>query len=154
MVRGRGSVSIGRYCAFGWDIRIISSNHVVTRPNLQERLQRGLGIAIDQNLDDDEVHIGNNVWVGDSSIFLPGADVGDGCIIGAGSIVTSGIPPFTIAVGSPARPLRRRFPEEVCRQLSEIAWWNWDEEKILRNREFFDMDLADLSSIPRGVVRD
>jgi virginiamycin A acetyltransferase len=154
IVRGRGSVEIGRYCAFGWDIRIISSNHVVTRPNLQEMLQRRLGIPIDRHPEDADIHIGHNVWVGDSSIFLPGAAVGEGCIIGAGSIVTSQIPPFTIAVGSPAKPIRRRFSDRVCQQLVEIAWWNWDEERILRNREFFQTDLAGMKSIPQDAVRD
>lgn len=53
------------------------------------------------------VVIGNNVWLGDCVAVLAGASVGDGCIIGAHSVVTRDIPPRTIAVGTPARPIRK-----------------------------------------------
>lgn len=54
-----------------------------------------------------EVRIGNNVWLGDGVAVLPGADIGDGCVIGANSVVTGTIMAGTLAVGSPARPVRR-----------------------------------------------
>ncbi len=53
------------------------------------------------------VHIGRNVWLGDGVAVLPGAEIGDGCVIGANSVVTGAVAAGTIAVGSPARPLRR-----------------------------------------------
>jgi lipopolysaccharide O-acetyltransferase len=53
------------------------------------------------------VVIGNNVWLGDGVAVLAGAEIGDGCVIGANSVVTGRIPARTIAVGSPARPVRR-----------------------------------------------
>lgn len=53
------------------------------------------------------VSIGNNVWLGDHVAVLPGSTIGDGCIVGANSVVTGEIPPGTIAVGAPARPVRR-----------------------------------------------
>jgi acetyltransferase-like isoleucine patch superfamily enzyme len=53
------------------------------------------------------VEIGNNVWLGDGVAVLAGAQIGDGCVIGANSVVTGAIPAGTIAVGSPARPVRR-----------------------------------------------
>jgi lipopolysaccharide O-acetyltransferase len=53
------------------------------------------------------VVIGKNVWLGDGVAVLPGAVIGDGCILGANAVVTGNIPPRTIAVGSPAKPVRR-----------------------------------------------
>ena len=53
------------------------------------------------------VRIGNNVWLGDGVAVLAGADVGDGCVIGANSVVTGFLPPGTLAVGAPARGIRQ-----------------------------------------------
>ena len=53
------------------------------------------------------IHIGRNIWLGDGVAVLGGADIGDGAIIGANSVVTRSIPPHSIAAGAPARPIRR-----------------------------------------------
>jgi lipopolysaccharide O-acetyltransferase len=53
------------------------------------------------------VTIGSNVWLGDGVAVLAGSDIGDGSIIGANSVVSGRIPPYCIAVGTPARPIRR-----------------------------------------------
>lgn len=55
---------------------------------------------------DGVVVIGNNVWLGDGVIVLAGADIGDGCILGANSLVRHALPPRTLCVGSPAVPIR------------------------------------------------
>jgi acetyltransferase-like isoleucine patch superfamily enzyme len=53
------------------------------------------------------VTIGSNVWLGDGVAVLSGSDIGDGSIIGANSVVSGSIPAYCIAVGTPARPIRR-----------------------------------------------
>lgn len=53
------------------------------------------------------VVIGHNVWLGNGVAVLAGAQIGDGCVIGANAVVTSPIPARTVAVGAPARPVRR-----------------------------------------------
>ena len=53
------------------------------------------------------IRIGKNVWIGDGVAVLAGADIGDGAVIGANSVVTGVIPPATIAYGAPARPVRQ-----------------------------------------------
>lgn len=62
------------------------------------------------------VTIGDNVWLGDHVAVLAGASIGDGCVIGANSVVTGRIPPQTLAVGAPARPIRR-WSAESCAWL-------------------------------------
>jgi virginiamycin A acetyltransferase len=52
------------------------------------------------------IHIGSNTWIGNSSIIM--ADVGSGCVIGAGSVVTKNIADYSVAVGNPARIIKNR----------------------------------------------
>ena len=59
-----------------------------------------------------EIHIGKGVMVGMESIIMPGVTIGDGAIIGAGSIVTKDIPAWTIATGRPAKVIKS-IPERV-----------------------------------------
>lgn len=62
----------------------------------------------DQHMDEADVTVGRDVWIGARAILLPGAAIGDGAIIGAGAIVRGRIPPFAIAVGAPARVVGQR----------------------------------------------
>lgn len=140
-IKGRGPCSIGRYCAFGADVKIITSNHLIDFPNLQCSLQRRIG-ACELDQARGPVVIGNNVWIGDSAIILTGVRIGDGAVIGAGAVVTRDLPDFAVAAGVPAKVLRLRFAAPVCDQLKALAWWHWDSAKISRNRRFFDLDLA------------
>ncbi len=60
-----------------------------------------------QNISPKHVKIGKNVWIGSDCTILPGVEIGDGAIIGAGSVVTKSIPKNTIAVGNPAKVIRK-----------------------------------------------
>lgn len=77
--------------------------------------------------------VGNDVWIGYRALILPGVRIGDGAIVAAGAVVTRDVPPYTVVGGNPASPIRPRFPEETVRALLDIAWWNWDADKITRN---------------------
>ncbi len=141
VLKGSEPIVIGRYCAIGDGVRIISSNHETNRANLQRHLQSRLGFgALRQSRG--PVTIGNNVWIGDAAIILSGVVVGDGAVIAAGSVVTRSVPPFAIVAGSPARVVRRRFSEQVIERLTSIEWWEWPEERISANPELFQADLA------------
>ena len=80
-----------------------------------------------------DIVIGNDVWIGYEAVILAGVTIGDGAIIGTHAVVTKDVPPYTIVGGVPAKPIKRRFPEETISALLEIQWWNWSEERIKRN---------------------
>jgi virginiamycin A acetyltransferase len=79
------------------------------------------------------IEIGNDVWIGHKAVIMAGVKIGDGAIIGAYSIVTKDVEPYAIVGGNPAREIKKRFPEEVIRELLRIQWWNWDREKLTRH---------------------
>lgn len=79
-----------------------------------------------------DVSIGNDVWIGARTIILSGITIGDGACIGAGSVVTSDVPAYTIAAGNPCHRLRDRFPKDLVARLEHVAWWDWDEATIER----------------------
>jgi acetyltransferase-like isoleucine patch superfamily enzyme len=86
------------------------------------------------------VTIGSDVWMGHNVNVMPGVSVGDGAIIGAGSVVTRSVPPFAIVAGAPATVKRLRFPEKLVERLLRLKWW--------------DLELEELSGLPyRDVER-
>ncbi|MBQ7243162.1 MAG: CatB-related O-acetyltransferase [Bacilli bacterium] len=74
--------------------------------------------------------IGNDVWIGEDAVILPGVHIGDGAIIGKGAVVGSDIPPYSVAVGNPAKVIRKRFDEELIELLEETKWWDLPVEEI------------------------
>ena len=63
-------------------------------------------------------------------LYLGGVNIGNGVVIGAGSVVSKDIPPYAIAVGNPIKIIRYRFPLETIELLEQIKWWDWDVETI------------------------
>lgn len=149
-IKGKGSVKIGRYCSIG-SVVIITQNHDYSRVTTNDHLSRTyFGYTVLKGKGD--IRIGNDVWIGDGVMILPGVSIGDGAVIGAGAIVTKNIPHYSIAVGVPAKVVKLRFQESVARQLLEIAWWDWDERKIRRNREFFSLDASKEKDLKKFIV--
>lgn len=88
------------------------------------------------------VEIGNDVWIGDNVILIAGIKIGNGAIIGAGSIVTKDILPYSIVAGNPAKEIRKRFSKEEIEFLEKLEWWNKDETWIKENiKNFSDIKL-------------
>ena len=74
--------------------------------------------------------IGNDVWIGRESVIMPGVKIGDGAIIAAYSVVAKDIPPYTVAGGNPARPIKKRFDDELIDILLRLKWWDLPAEKL------------------------
>jgi acetyltransferase-like isoleucine patch superfamily enzyme len=80
-----------------------------------------------------DVHIGNDVWIGDSCTIMSGVTIGDGAIIAANSHVVKDVEPYSVVGGNPAKFIRYRFDEQKRRRLLDLQWWNWDDSKINKN---------------------
>ena len=70
---------------------------------------------------------------GYEAVILAGVTVGDGAVIGARAVVTKDVPPYTIVGGVPAKPIRKRFSEDLIAALLELRWWDWPEERLKAN---------------------
>ena len=74
--------------------------------------------------------VGNDVWIGENATIMPGVHIGDGAIIGFGSVVASDVAPYTIVAGNPARVIRKRFDDELTGLLLDFKWWDRPVEEI------------------------
>jgi acetyltransferase-like isoleucine patch superfamily enzyme len=79
-----------------------------------------------------DINVGNDVWLGTGVTVMSGVTIGDGAIVGAGAIVTKDIPPYTVAVGTPAKPIRKRFSDSQISALLEARWWDLPDEEIAK----------------------
>lgn len=100
-IYGHGGVRIGKMCAIASGVKIYSQTN---RYDFDPKLP-----VIKQPRKYAEVIIGDDVWIGANAVILPGVRIGDHSIIGAGAAVTKDIPENSIAVGVPARVIKRRL---------------------------------------------
>ena len=98
MVACSERVTIGRHCMFANGCFIADADHVFADPEVPVPWQ---GVA-----SKGPVVIGDNVWCGVNSVILGGVTIGERCVIGANSVVTGDLPPYSVAVGAPARVIR------------------------------------------------
>jgi acetyltransferase-like isoleucine patch superfamily enzyme len=106
-----GPVTIGENVIMGQHVCFHPENHNFDRTDIPIKLQGTVrqGITIE-----------DDVWVGANVTFLDGAHVGRGCIIGAGSLVRGSIPPYSVAVGTPARIIRTRKPQNASAETTHV----------------------------------
>jgi acetyltransferase-like isoleucine patch superfamily enzyme len=97
-VVGHFSITIGNDVWTGHNVYITDQNHGY------EDVARPIGT---QSMPEKPVTIGDGSWIGYGSVVLPGASIGDHVVIGANSVVTGDIPSYSVAVGSPAKVIRR-----------------------------------------------
>lgn len=86
------------------------------------------------------INIKNEVWIGAGVTILPGVTIGNGAIILAGSVVTKSVEDFSIVGGIPASHINYRFPVELHKKLNDIAWWDWDADKVKANIDCFNLE--------------
>lgn len=132
---------IGRFCAIAAGVQFImnGANHRLDGLSTYPFAIFGKGW---QDTDDKwklglrgDTVIGNDVWIGTDAVIMPGVTIGDGAIIGSKAVVASDVPAYGIAVGNPARTIKRRFDDETVERLLAIAWWNWPADRITANLE-------------------
>jgi acetyltransferase-like isoleucine patch superfamily enzyme len=99
-IQAAGGLTIGDYSLLGPGVKIWTTNHVFADPDVLIR---------EQGAEYRAVTIGRDVWVGSNAFIMPGTELGDGCIVSAGSVVgAKSYPPYSILMGNPARVIGKR----------------------------------------------
>ncbi|WP_028551966.1 CatB-related O-acetyltransferase [Paenibacillus sp. UNC451MF] len=76
--------------------------------------------------------IESDAWIGMNAMIMPGAKIGEGAIVAAGSVVVKDVPPYTIVGGNPAKEIKKRFSDLEIAKLKEMRWFDWERETIER----------------------
>jgi acetyltransferase-like isoleucine patch superfamily enzyme len=99
-----GPVRIGSYVMLAQNIVVSGLNHGYEDVEVPPSLQK---------VSCKEIVISDNVWIGANSVITAGVTLGKHCVIGAGSVVTKDVPAYTVAVGNPARLIKKYNPESA-----------------------------------------
>ena len=141
-----GNIEVGKYCQFGADVAVHSTNHPTSY----------LSTYINKSLFDGEltalketktIRIGNDVWIGHNAIVVGGLTIGNGAIIASGSVVTKDVPPYTIMAGVPAKEVRKRFADSIIEEVEALKWWDMDEDTLNQHQHLFTRDLSSRDSL-------
>lgn len=146
--------SIGRYCSIASDVKMVARRGHPTRDFVSTspvfHLKNAvINTYVEQDMYDPyerrknkdrqwDAVIGNDVWIGTRVMLMGNVSIGDGAIIGAGSVVTKDVPPYAVVAGNPARILRYRFPDEQIKQLQNMRWWEREEAWLQKHAEIFN----------------
>jgi len=138
---------IGQFCSIAYGCRVllggehrtdyVTTYRLGTYPPFRDDFRH---LTPETSVTKGNVTIGNDVWIGHECLILSGVTLGDGVVVGAGSVVRQNVPPYAIVAGNPARVAGFRFPPEQIEALLRIKWWDWSVEQIT---EAIDLLMAD-----------
>lgn len=143
-------IKTGRFCSIGSEIKIVSSAHptgvfVSTHPAFYSRRYNSLSYVCKEKFsgilmcdDNFSVIAGNDVWIGDRVLIKGGVRIGDGAVIGMGSVVTKDVPPYAVMGGVPARIIKMRFSDNQISELLSQNIWEKPIKWIEANAEKFE----------------
>ncbi|MCX2837910.1 CatB-related O-acetyltransferase [Salinimicrobium sp. MT39] len=143
IISGINKVKIGKFCSIARNVSIQEFNHkfhslstyLIFKRFFNDKSQKDLSSKGD-------IIIGNDVWIGAHSVILSGVKIGNGAVIAANTVITKDVPNYAIVGGNPGKIIKYRFDEEIQKELERIKWWDWDEERIKRNKSLFENDLT------------
>lgn len=138
------NTKIGKFCSIAKGSKISTGRHpshtfVSTHPAFFSlHKQCGTTFVSESHFPEmGQTCIGNDVWIGTNAIIMDDITIGDGAIVGAGSVVTKNIPPYSIVVGSPAKIIKYRFTEREIQFLLNFKWWDKEVSWLKENHLLF-----------------
>lgn len=126
---------VGKFCAIAAETRfIMTGDHKLDAISTYPFPIFGHGWESAFNVFDlpvkGDVIIGNDVWFGYDSLVMNGVTIGHGAIVAARAMVVKDVPPYAIVAGNPTKIVKMRFDDKTIERLLQIAWWDWNIEKI------------------------
>jgi len=118
------SIKIGDDVMFGRSVTIMGGDHNMSKVGIPMRYVKTEGANIPIIIEDD-------VWVGSNVIILKGVKLGEGSVVGAGSVVTKSMPPYSICVGNPCRPKKIRFSKDELSEHLKLVQSSYSVEEVL-----------------------
>lgn len=139
------NAEIGAFCSISWNVGIGGANHDYRRITTHAFLYSPYMGLMGENEAGYErftepCQIGNDVWIGANAIVCRNVVIGDGAVIGAGAVVTHDVEPYMIVAGVPAKPIKKRFDDNIVGRLLKIRWWELDDEVIKRHFTLFNRE--------------
>jgi virginiamycin A acetyltransferase len=136
-------IVIGNFCSIARDVSFHGYGHDMRRISTYYIGRNVLGLPIeDEIVSGGAITIGHDVWIGAGVQILAGVTIGTGAVIGAGSIVSRDIPPYAVAVGSPAAVVKARFSDDLVEDLLVSKWWEWSHDQIRERQALFTQPLT------------
>lgn len=110
------AVEIGDYALISWNVVLMDTYRACRDPRTRRHQLRQVPAHPMRRLlaetDAQPIRIGRNAWIGFDCCVLPGVTIGEGSIVGARSVVTENVPPYTVVAGNPARTIRQIHNDE------------------------------------------
>jgi phosphonate metabolism protein (transferase hexapeptide repeat family) len=148
---------VGAFCSVASDVRLGPTNHPIERPTAHHFTYRsgrydladaddgggadghhaGRDDAVFEWRADQPVAVGHDVWIGHGATVLPNVEIGNGAVVGAGSVVAHDVAPYEIVAGVPAESIRRRFDAETVARIESTEWWEWDHDTLAERLSAF-----------------
>lgn len=146
-------VTMGKFCSIASEVRIFGgAEHKTALVSTYPLKHFFAGVAVDPNVcSKGNTVIENDVWIGMRAVILSGVHIGNGAVIGAGTIVTHDVPDYAIVAGNPAKLIRYRFAPEQIEELLNIRWWDWPDDRIIENIDYFYGDVDRFIAFARDM---
>ena len=134
-----GRVSIGKYCSIAENVHYFGANHPMTYVSMSAYFyNRSFGYDV-TDVPRETLKIGHDVWIGYGVLIMSSChSIGNGAVIGAGSIVTHNVPPYAVVAGNPAKIIKYRFTDEEQKHLEQSRWWELPPEEIMKHYKDID----------------
>lgn len=139
---------VGHFSCFGKGLLVLRRNHSFHRFSQHPFFfNHKFGLLLRDSIGeiaDNPLQIGSDVWLGMNVTICPGCHrIGNGAIIGAGSVVTKDVPPYTIVAGNPAKLIRKRYAPEVEAVVAASAWWLRPLPELVGHLDLFTQDITE-----------
>lgn len=123
------NAEIGNYCSLGPNVKLGQAEHSKEFWTTSQIISKKM---INHSLNKSRTIIGNDVWLAANVVVLQGVKIGDGVVVGANAVVTNDLPPYSIAVGVPAKVIKYRFDKEKIGKLQMSNWYQSELDKAIK----------------------